>query len=98
MLRLGASADISDVQAVMQGIAGVVARLPGLDGFHAGANRDYEQKSAGFTWGFTLDASDAAALRVYASDAEHKLLGAALVTLCDGGADGIMVFDLEVAA
>jgi hypothetical protein len=77
-------------------LASVAARLPGMVGFHHGPNRDFENKSANYTYGFTCLFDDQNALEAYASDDEHKRAGGMLVANCRGGADGIFVSDLEV--
>lgn len=87
-----------EVQEVLAGLADLVARLAGCRGFVAGPNRDFEGKSPNYPYGFMFDAEDEAALNAYAEHPRHKQLGAKLVALCEGGADGIVVFDLEVSA
>ncbi|KIC51997.1 Dabb family protein [Tateyamaria sp. ANG-S1] len=94
-LRLAPKADSAELDKVMLGLADVVQRLPGCSGFRAGPNRDYEGKTPEYPYGFTLDAIDAEALATYAVDPEHQELGARLVALCEGGADGITVFDID---
>lgn len=96
MVRLADETQQAAFDEVMQGLADLVDRLEGCSGFCAGKNRDFENKSPGFGYGFTLDASEDAALAAYAAHPEHKALGARLVALCEGGGDGIMVFDIEV--
>lgn len=96
MLRLAADADMARLEKVMQDLSDLVDRLDGCGAFGAGPNRDFEGKSIGFGYGFTFDARDAAALATYAKHPEHVALGGQLVAMCDGGADGITVYDLEV--
>ncbi|WP_223421381.1 Dabb family protein [Tateyamaria pelophila] len=96
MLRLREDADPRQVNAVMLDLAKVVDRLDGCGDFCAGPNRDFEDKTPDYAYGFTLDARNAKALAAYAVDPEHKALGAQLVDLCHGGGDGILVFDIEV--
>ena len=67
----------------------------GISDFRSGLNRDFEGKSFGFTHGFTLDAHSTAALEIYACDETHKIVGGQMTTHCVGGAEGIMVFDIE---
>ncbi len=98
MLNLHENAVASELEAVMQGLGKLVDRLADCSGFCAGPNRDYEMKSADFDFGFTLDASSPKALAAYAKHPEHQALGARLVALCKGEADGIVVFDIEVSA
>ena len=97
-LRLAAGADDAALDAVMTGLAELVEELPGCSGFVAGPNRDFENKSPDHGYGFTLDAVDAEALAAYAKDDRHKALGARLVEMCEGGARGIMVYDIDGAA
>ena len=70
-------------------------RLAGVVSFEGGPNRDFEAKSPSFGQGFVIRFSDRAALAGYADHPEHRALGARLVAACRGGADGIMVFDIE---
>lgn len=94
-LRLGPKTDAAELDKIMLGLEDVVRRLEGCSGFRAGPNRDYEGKSADYPYGFTLDAENAKALAAYAVDPAHQALGARLVALCSGGADGIMVYDID---
>jgi hypothetical protein len=81
---------------VLEGLAALVDTLEGCSGFLAGVNRDFESKSPNHAFGFMFDAEDETALNTYAEHPRHKQLGATLVSLCKGGADGILVFDIEV--
>jgi hypothetical protein len=78
----------------------ILATLPGkIDGvveFSHGPNRDFEGKSARYSYGFVLTFADKAANDAYAADPDHQRAGAMLVASCKGGADGIFVADLEV--
>jgi hypothetical protein len=95
MLRLPDDHDPAVLAAVMDGLK--TLELPGFTGFRHGPNRDYEDKSGDYPYGFicTFDTKDA--LQNYADHPDHRTLGAQLVALC-GGADAIMVIDLEVPA
>ncbi|MFY0662715.1 MAG: Dabb family protein [Shimia sp.] len=81
---------------VLDGLAELVDTLQGCSGFVAGINRDFERKSPNHPFGFMFDVENEAALNTYAEHPRHKQLGATLVSLCNGGAEGIMVFDIEV--
>ena len=97
MLRLRDDHDrvaLNDVIAQLQKLTG---QLDNCGGFCAGPNRDYEDKSPDYPFGFTIDFASAQALSVYANDPRHQMLGARLVSFCDGGCDGITVYDLEIA-
>lgn len=94
-LNLRADADPNALADVLTGLAAVTDRLPGASDFISGPNRDFEDKSPDFPMGFTIDFTDADALHAYAADPEHQALGARLVAQCQGGAEGITVFDLD---
>lgn len=81
---------------VLSSLEAIKSALPGMLGYTFGPNRDYEQKSQGFSDGFIVTFKDRAALADYAAHPLHQAFGAKLVSMCNGGADGIMVFDLEV--
>ncbi|MEM6759325.1 MAG: Dabb family protein [Pseudomonadota bacterium] len=83
---------------VMQELSALVTQLDGCEGFQHGLNRDFESKSQAYDYGFVFDAVDAAALQRYAQHPTHQALGQRLVALCRGGADGIMVFDIDTGA
>lgn len=90
----------SDVTAearldVLQKLADFSQTLDGVLGFEFGPNRDFEQKSPDYSDGFVIRFTSPETLAVYAKHPTHQALGAQLVGLTQGGADGIMVFDLE---
>lgn len=92
-LNLLARVDREELVAVMDGLAGL--DLQGFVGFAHGPNRDFENKSRGYPYGFICTFTDADALARYATDPDHRALGARLVALCNDGAAGIMVFDFD---
>lgn len=93
-LRLRPGVDLLEVDAIMEGLAALKDKLPGLNWLRYGPNLDFEEKSPAFPYGFIAEFEDSEALLTYAEHADHKALGARLVALCEGGADGIMVYDL----
>lgn len=95
MLKLKPDASTAQLNKVMHALAELVDKLDGCSGFCAGPNRDYENKSPAYRYGFTFDARNPKALAAYAVDPEHQSLGAELVDMCIGGADGIVVYDID---
>lgn len=95
LLDLPDDHDTDELLDIMDQLATLVDHLPGFTGFEHGPNRDFEQKSARYPYGFIGTFTDAKALETYAKDAQHSALGARLVAMCRDGADGIMVIDLE---
>ncbi len=84
------------IAAVFAELEALVGQCEGLQSFEAGPNIDLEQKSQGFTHGFVMRFSSRAALEAYANHPAHLLAAGALVDICAGGAEGIMVFDLDL--
>ncbi len=91
MLQLIDGFDAGELADIMDGLAS----LP-MDRFCHGPNRDVERKTPDYPYGFICDFSDLSALGSYAKHPVHQALGARLCALCLGGADGIMVMDLDV--
>ena len=83
--------------AVASELANFSQSLVGVERFEFGPNRDFESKSAKYTAGFVVHFHDKTALENYADHPTHKDLGARLCELCNGGADGVIVFDLETS-
>ena len=82
------------LSGLMRNFAALVGRIEGFTAFAHGPNIDAEQKSPDYPYGFICTFTDRAALDRYAADARHQALGAQLVSLCDGGGEGIMVYDI----
>jgi len=95
MMKLAPDHDTAEFAAVMSGLADLMTRLPGAGRFVFGPNKDYENLSPGFSAGFIGSFDSPAALALYADHPDHKALAGRLVSLCDGGVAGIMVFDLD---
>lgn len=93
-IKSDVSAD--DLDAVKSQLAALSICCDGFLSFEFGPNIDLERKSQGYSHGFLVRFEDRKALKQYAVHPDHQAAGAALVALCEGGADGILVFDLEV--
>lgn len=89
----GAMDRIAEAVAILETLPG---KIPGFREFHHGPNRDFEGKSQRYPYGLICVFADKAALDAYAADAEHRRAGGLLVAACKGGAEGILVVDLEV--
>ena len=84
------------IREIYDGLAGVVATLPGARNFGGGRSESPEQIERGYMHGFTVDFDDWDGLRAYTDNQEHKALGAQLVENAVGGIDGILVLDIDV--
>lgn len=86
----------ADIADVMNRLGSLKEVVEGMESFRAGPNRDYENKSGNYTYGFVCTFRDRQAHLAYESHPAHQAAGRDLVALCDGGYDGIIVFDLEI--
>lgn len=84
---------ITDVMAML---ASITDRLDGASDFRASANVSPEGFDVGYKDGFIVRFADAKARDIYLVDEEHKRAGGKLVSLCENGTDGLLVFDLDV--
>lgn len=92
------SSDVTEAQVaeIMALLASITERLDGASDFRASANISPEGFDAGYRDGFIVRFDDAAARDTYLVDEEHQAAGGKLVSLCDNGTDGLLVFDLDV--
>jgi Stress responsive A/B Barrel Domain len=93
------SSDVGDderqsIFAALDALRGVV---DGIEAAHFGRNVSPEGLGKGFDDGFTIDFRDAAARDTYLVHPAHRQAGARLVAALQGGVDGLVVFDLELA-
>ncbi len=88
-------ADPAELTAVMNELASLQAEVEGYVSFSHGPNRDYEQKSPRHGHGFIITFRDRVAHLAYDAHPRHKAAGARLVSLCERGYEGIVVYDLE---
>ncbi|MEO9460183.1 MAG: Dabb family protein [Lentilitoribacter sp.] len=73
------------------------AILPGIVKFDALANSSPEiGMDKGYSDGFIIDFDTAKSRDIYLDAPEHKAVGAKLVAASQGGADGILVYDMEI--
>lgn len=97
LVRLAPEVSAAEWGALTAGLDGLRAAIPGMLSFVPLANVSPEEPVIhGFRHGFTVDFADAAARDRYLDHPEHKALGARLVAACDGGLDGLLVFDHEL--
>lgn len=90
--------DVSGVKRrqVFKDLSVLCHTIDGFIAFDHGPNRDFEKKSRTYSDGFVIRFDSQHALEIYANHPTHILLGSRLCDLCVGGADGLIVFDLEV--
>lgn len=82
---------MADIQALQQHVHGI------LD-VHVGSNASPEiGMDKGFSDGFIVDFEGPEARDAYLRDPHHSAAGARLIAAVEGGAEGIFVYDLELA-
>jgi hypothetical protein len=84
-----------EIAACMDHLSRLQREVDGMLSFAAGPNRDYEGKSPDHPYGFVITFRDRKALMAYDAHPQHKAAGRWLVAHCEGGAEGIVVYDLE---
>ncbi|MEM1428253.1 MAG: Dabb family protein [Pseudomonadota bacterium] len=83
--------------AVLRGLERLGDEVDGMLAFHYGPNRDFEHKTPAHTEGFIVMFRDRDAHLEYERHPKHVELGGQLVAMCNGGADGILVYDIACA-
>lgn len=78
-------------------LQGLMAKVPGMLDFAHGPNRDFENLSPGYSYGFVITFADRTAHLAYERHPDHVAAGGMLVASSAGGINGIFVVDLEVA-
>ncbi|WP_245258829.1 MULTISPECIES: Dabb family protein [unclassified Chelatococcus] len=97
LVRFATGTEQGEIEAVFDALANLRAVVPGMLGFEGGHDTSPEGLARGYTHGFVVDFADAAARDAYLAHPDHKVAGAALVALCEGGIDGILVLDFELS-
>jgi len=97
-LNLAPEAQLDRLMEAYEMIGEVLDEIDGVYDYAAGPNRDFEGKSSAYETGFIITFMSKDALDAYAQHPKHQEAGAILTSLCFNGADGIMVFDLDVGS
>ena len=82
--------------AILGGFAQIASDVPGMVDYCFGNNLDFENMSPDFQNGFIVTFTDRDAHLAYETHPKHIAMGAQLVSMCEGGVKGIIVFDLKV--
>ena len=85
-----------DRERVLSGFGTLLDEVDGMIDYSHGPNLDFEQKSQAYDSGFVITFADRAAHLAYEQHPKHVALGGELVAMCEGGHNGIIVFDLQV--
>ena len=96
LYRQRADLPSAESDAVIAAIRAMKAEIPGIVAVAIGLDNSPEGLARGYTHGFTVDFTDAAARDAYLPHPDHVKVARILVAATQGGADGILVFDFEV--
>ncbi len=86
----------ADIAAISTALKGLQTKVPGILAISFGPNNSPEGLAKGFTHGFTVDFSDAAARDAYLPHPDHQKVGQMIVASLEGGLEGLAVIDWEV--
>lgn len=96
-LRFRDDVSTSQKNALYVRLAGLVARIDGVEEFQHRENVSVETPLVrGFLDMFWFDFRDADVRDAYLVDEEHQAIGADIVSCLEGGAEGVFVCDIEL--
>ncbi len=83
------------IPAVFAELRALRERIPGITGFSGGVDASREGLTRGFSHGFHMTFVDAAARDAYLPHPDHQRVVEQLLSLLEGGLDGVLTFDFE---
>jgi hypothetical protein len=95
LLKIRADVSAERIDAVFTALAALGERIDGIESFSGGPYSSDEGLQRGFTHGFCMTFTDAAARDAYLPHPEHELVKAMVLDVLDGGLDGVVAFDYE---
>lgn len=97
-IRFRADVPAQEKSAIFADIVALRPLVPGMLAVHVGANVSPETgMDKGFSDGFIVDFTDAAARDAYLVHPAHAKAGGRIVAASEGGVDGVLVYDIDVA-
>ena len=94
--KFRADVPASEKQEIYDQLAALGAVIEGILKSDFGPNVSPEGLSRGYADGFVMDFENEAARDAYLVHPDHQAAGSRLVAACEGGRDGILVFDIEI--
>ena len=93
LLRIRKTTPTPEIDRVFSELAALRGKIRGLLSFSGGAYSSPEGLHKGFTHGFVMTFSDAAARDAYLPHPEHEKVKKIVFDVLDGGLDGVVAFD-----
>ena len=93
LLRVRPDVRAPEIERTFQSIGALDARIPGIRSYSWGPYSSPEGMNKGFTHGFCMTFTDAAARDAYLPHPEHEKVKKSVLAILDGGLDGVIAFD-----
>jgi hypothetical protein len=93
LLKIRRDVPQARILEVFRALAGLQRKIPGIASFAGGSYSSPEGLNKGFTHGFVMTFSDASARDAYLSHPEHEEVKKQVLSVLDGGLDGVVAFD-----
>ncbi|MDD9741053.1 Dabb family protein [Marinovum sp. SP66] len=97
LIRFQPEVSEAKIAALFAELKEIEDKLPACLGITAGKSESPEKMERGYMHGFIADFTDWDGLQAYQDHPDHQIAGAKLTEHAQGGKDGILCFDLEVA-
>lgn len=95
LLKLKKRATPARIRAMFRSLAGLQKKIPGIVSFEHGPYSSPEGMHKGYTHGFVMIFKNAKARDAYLPHPEHEKVKAQVLSLLEGGLDGVVAFDFE---
>jgi hypothetical protein len=95
LLKFKPSTTPQRIRDIFAGLAGLQQKIPGILDFSGGPYSSEEGLHKGFTHGFIMSFTDAAARDAYLPHPQHEIVKQMIVSELDGGINGAVAFDWE---
>lgn len=83
------------IERVFETLSALRGRIPGIVSFAGGPYSSHEGLNRGFTHGFCMTFTDAAARDEYLPHPEHEKVKGQVLEILEGGLAGVLAFDFE---
>lgn len=93
LLRVRTDVPKQEIDRVFAAIGALKGRIPGLLSYSGGTYFSPEGLSRGFTHGFCMTFTNAAARDAYLPHPGHEKVKQLVLAVLDGGLDGVVAFD-----
>jgi len=97
LFKFKSDTDQAEIEEIFSDLARLQEKVPGIMAFKGGPYTSPEGLNQGFTHGFTMDFTDAAARDIYLPHPEHEKVKGKIIKALEGGVGGVIAFDYEIS-